>query len=119
MAIVGEQHGIFPRLKAFVESGKPVRACVAMSVAALLTYISPFCCSITIHSHSRMLSPNQVWGTCAGMILLSDKAVMQKNGGQALVGGLDVEVCRNYFGSQVWGFVGGWKSGFQIMLVGR
>lgn len=25
MAIVGEQHGIFPRLKAFVQSGKPVR----------------------------------------------------------------------------------------------
>lgn len=43
----------------------------------------------------------QVWGTCAGMILLSDKAVMQKDGGQALVGGLDVEVCRNFFGSQV------------------
>lgn len=35
------------------------------------------------------------------MILLSDKAVMQKDGGQALVGGLDVEVCRNFFGSQV------------------
>lgn len=26
MAIVGEQHGIFPKLKSFVESGKPVRA---------------------------------------------------------------------------------------------
>lgn len=65
MAIVGERHGIFPKLKEFVQGGKPV------------------------------------WGTCAGMILLSDKAVMQKTGGQPLIGGLDVEVCRNYFGSQV------------------
>jgi len=65
MAIVGERHGIFLKLKAFVQEGKPV------------------------------------WGTCAGMILLSNKAVMQKEGGQPLIGGLDVEVCRNYFGSQV------------------
>lgn len=72
MAIVGERHGIFPKLKEFVQGGKPV------------------------------------WGTCAGMILLSDKAVMQKTGGQPLIGGLDVEVCRNYFGSQV-GHAGGDK----------
>ncbi|CAM9552506.1 unnamed protein product, partial [Phaeothamnion confervicola] len=44
------------------------------------------------------------WGTCAGMILLSDSALMQKQGGQSLVGGLDVEVCRNYFGSQISSF---------------
>lgn len=35
------------------------------------------------------------------MILLSDHAIKQKEGGQSLIGGLDVEVCRNYFGSQV------------------
>jgi 5'-phosphate synthase pdxT subunit len=35
------------------------------------------------------------------MILLSNSAVPQKTGGQALVGGLDIEVCRNFFGSQV------------------
>mmetsp|Transcript_19575 Transcript_19575/g.29011 ORF Transcript_19575/g.29011 Transcript_19575/m.29011 type:complete len:256 (-) Transcript_19575:95-862(-) len=45
-----------------------------------------------------------IWGTCAGMILLSDRALMQKEGGQPLVGGLDVEVCRNYFGSQISSF---------------
>ncbi|CAM9098597.1 unnamed protein product [Discosporangium mesarthrocarpum] len=49
-----------------------------------------------------------VWGTCAGMILLSDHALMTKQGGQSLVGGLDVEVCRNYFGAQ--------KSSFEIPL---
>ena len=38
------------------------------------------------------------------MILLSNTAVYQKTGGQALVGGMDVEVCRNFFGSQVQSF---------------
>lgn len=41
-------------------------------------------------------------GTCAGLILLSNTAVMQRVGGQALVGGLDIHVCRNYFGSQLY-----------------
>lgn len=45
-----------------------------------------------------------VWGTCAGMILLADGAVGQKLGGQALVGGLHVQVCRNFFGAQVASF---------------
>jgi 5'-phosphate synthase pdxT subunit len=43
---------------------------------------------------------NPVWGTCAGMILLADHAVGQKQGGQPLIGGLDVTVNRNYFGRQ-------------------
>ena len=48
-----------------------------------------------------------VWGTCAGMILLAEKcigtsAVIQD--GQALIGGVDITVCRNYFGSQVSSF---------------
>jgi len=42
-----------------------------------------------------------IWGTCAGMILLSDHAIKKAESGQSLVGGLDVYVCRNYFGSQV------------------
>jgi len=47
------------------------------------------------------------WGTCAGMILLAEScvgasAVIQE--GQALVGGMDMLVCRNYFGSQVSSF---------------
>jgi 5'-phosphate synthase pdxT subunit len=42
-----------------------------------------------------------VWGTCAGMILLSNQAIKQRKGGQALIGGLDVQICRNYFGSQI------------------
>jgi 5'-phosphate synthase pdxT subunit len=41
-----------------------------------------------------------IWGTCAGMILLANRAVGQKQGGQPLIGGLDVTVNRNYFGRQ-------------------
>jgi 5'-phosphate synthase pdxT subunit len=49
-----------------------------------------------------------VWGTCAGMILLADHAVGQKQGGQPLIGGLDVTVNRNYFGRQ--------NQSFEILL---
>lgn len=47
------------------------------------------------------------WGTCAGMILLAERcvgasAVIQD--GQALIGGMDILVCRNYFGSQISSF---------------
>ncbi|KAL3684827.1 hypothetical protein R1sor_002849 [Riccia sorocarpa] len=45
-----------------------------------------------------------VWGTCAGLIFLADKAVGQKAGGQALLGGLDCTVHRNFFGSQLNSF---------------
>lgn len=45
-----------------------------------------------------------IWGTCAGMILLAARATGQKQGGQPLLGGLDVTVNRNYFGRQVDSF---------------
>jgi pyridoxal 5'-phosphate synthase pdxT subunit len=47
---------------------------------------------------------NPTWGTCAGMILLAEQAVGQKQGGQALIGGLNVTVNRNYFGRQIHSF---------------
>ncbi len=49
-------------------------------------------------------SGRPTWGTCAGMILLADRAEGQKQGGQQLIGGLDVTVNRNYFGRQVNSF---------------
>ncbi|KAI3844527.1 hypothetical protein MKX03_006912 [Papaver bracteatum] len=45
-----------------------------------------------------------VWGTCAGLIFLADKAIGKKEGGQELVGGLDCTVHRNFFGSQIQSF---------------
>ncbi|XP_078427932.1 pyridoxine biosynthesis 2 [Wolffia australiana] len=68
MAKLAEYHNLFPALRDFVKTGKPV------------------------------------WGTCAGLIFLADKAVGQKTGGQELVGGLDCTVHRNFFGSQVESF---------------
>lgn len=49
-------------------------------------------------------SGSPTWGTCAGLILLADRAEGQKLGGQPLIGGLDVTVNRNYFGRQVDSF---------------
>ncbi|KAJ7980982.1 Pyridoxal biosynthesis protein PDX2 [Quillaja saponaria] len=45
-----------------------------------------------------------VWGTCAGLIFLANKATGQKTGGQELIGGLDCTVNRNFFGSQIQSF---------------
>ena len=45
-----------------------------------------------------------VMGTCAGLIFLANDVAGQKLGGQQLVGGLDVTVHRNFFGSQVDSF---------------
>ena len=46
-----------------------------------------------------------VWGTCAGLIFLADRLESgSKEGGQELLGGLDVGVNRNFFGSQIDSF---------------
>ena len=45
-----------------------------------------------------------IWGTCAGMIMLSQHAKHTEEGGQTLIGGLDVQVSRNFFGAQVHSF---------------
>ncbi|KAJ6807917.1 putative pyridoxal 5'-phosphate synthase subunit PDX2 [Iris pallida] len=45
-----------------------------------------------------------VWGTCAGLIFLANKAIGQKTGGQEFIGGLDCTVHRNFFGSQLQSF---------------
>ncbi|WBY57468.1 pyridoxine biosynthesis protein PDX2 [Plasmodium yoelii yoelii] len=49
-----------------------------------------------------------VWGTCAGCILLSEKVEKTKDdnieneyGNEFSLGGLDIEITRNYYGSQV------------------
>ncbi|KAK9867479.1 hypothetical protein WJX84_010165 [Apatococcus fuscideae] len=47
---------------------------------------------------------NPLWGTCAGLIFLANRAVGQKVGGQALLGGLDCLVHRNFFGAQIRSF---------------
>jgi pyridoxal 5'-phosphate synthase pdxT subunit len=52
-------------------------------------------------------SHKPTWGTCAGMILLAEQCVGASaviENGQSLIGGMDILVCRNYFGSQVSSF---------------
>lgn len=49
-------------------------------------------------------SGKPVWGTCAGLILLADRIEGGRPAGQALIGGLDVTVSRNYFGRQIDSF---------------
>ncbi|KAL2170248.1 hypothetical protein VTG60DRAFT_5024 [Thermothelomyces hinnuleus] len=46
-----------------------------------------------------------VWGTCAGLVMLAEQAAATKQGGQELVGGLDVRVLRNRYGTQLQSFV--------------
>ncbi|KAF3911823.1 hypothetical protein AA313_de0208115 [Arthrobotrys entomopaga] len=63
-----------------------------------------------VAERSKLLEPlrefvkKPVWGTCAGMILLAEEANRTKKGGQELIGGLDVRVKRNHFGSQTESF---------------
>lgn len=45
-----------------------------------------------------------IWGTCAGLIFLANRATGTKEGGQALLGGLDCLVHRNFFGAQINSF---------------
>lgn len=55
----------------------------------------------------EFMKTKPTWGTCAGMILLADQCVGASaviENGQALIGGIDILVCRNYFGSQVSSF---------------
>lgn len=58
-------------------------------------------------------SGRPVMGTCAGLIFLADEVAGQKQGGQELVGGLDVTVRRNFFGSQVDSFQTALQATFQ------
>jgi 5'-phosphate synthase pdxT subunit len=53
-------------------------------------------------------SGKPTWGTCAGMILLSNHCIgtsaVIENNQRLMIGGLNVLVCRNYFGSQISSF---------------
>lgn len=53
---------------------------------------------------ARRVQRKPTWGTCAGLILLSEQANAIKKGGQDLIGGLAVRVHRNHFGRQIESF---------------
>ncbi|KAJ3313641.1 hypothetical protein HDV04_001651 [Boothiomyces sp. JEL0838] len=54
---------------------------------------------------SFIQSGKPVFGTCAGLIMLSNEITNQKKGGQVNLGGLDITVERNAFGAQLDSFV--------------
>lgn len=49
----------------------------------------------------QFINAKPVWGTCAGAILLAQAVENTKKGGQELLGGINVTVARNGWGSQV------------------
>jgi len=81
MGLIGSHDGTWDALKTFI-NGSP-------------------------HDNKSNTSGKPTWGTCAGMVLLSDRCVGTSaviENGQSLIGGLDILVCRNYFGSQISSF---------------
>lgn len=73
---------------------------------SIFSFLRVFSCLVrkltSCHPPRRQKKP--VWGTCAGLILLSDEANATKQGGQELIGGLGVRVHRNHFGRQIESF---------------
>jgi 5'-phosphate synthase pdxT subunit len=55
-----------------------------------------------VREHINKKKP--VWGTCAGMILLANN-IVGKIEGQKNIGGLDITIHRNFFGSQLNSFI--------------
>jgi 5'-phosphate synthase pdxT subunit len=53
-----------------------------------------------------------VWGTCAGAILLADGGIEGGKRGQEVLGGVDVKIGRNGWGSQVC--LGEWRQPFPV-----
>lgn len=60
--------------------------------------------SVNAHADPARVQKKPTWGTCAGLILLSEQANATKKGGQELIGGLGVRVHRNHFGRQIESF---------------
>lgn len=61
--------------------------------------------------------PGVVWGTCAGLILLSDEVAGQKQGGQATVSKLTLFTNQNTLSHQTMGFFILQTSQYKIPLV--
>ena len=87
IALVAESSGLLEPLRDFVK-------CVILS---MVDDGHTNCNTCRVHR-------KPTWGTCAGLILLAESANRVKQGGQELIGGLDVRVNRNHFGRQVESF---------------
>jgi pyridoxal 5'-phosphate synthase pdxT subunit len=87
MAIVARRLGLLEPLRQFV---KYVRTPTSLNMMTNIV---------------QRVDNKPVWGTCAGLVMLAEEASATKEGGQELVGGLDVRVLRNRYGTQIQSFV--------------
>lgn len=90
-------------------SRRPIRLTGAVAGFRKVSLPSPQSTFASSLLNYACLAPRRVhrkptWGTCAGLILLAESANRTKQGGQELIGGLDVRVNRNHFGRQTESF---------------
>ena len=83
MGLVAQRCGILDDIRGVIRNGVPV-------------FVSLLC----IFGSEGLTMPC-VKATCAGLIMMANEALHAKDGGQPLIGGLDVVVDRNHFGSQL------------------
>eukprot|EP00842_Homolaphlyctis_polyrhiza_P004077 jgi/Hompol1/4670/HPOL_003807-RA len=111
-----EHINILTRLSDVVESATAIKTAAPLTDGSIDALILPGGESTTIAliaERNGLMEPlrewvrngKPIWGTCAGMILLADSAQGTKQGGQALIGGLHVQVQRNAFGQQIDSFI--------------
>ena len=127
MALIAERWGLIPELKSFAKEGRPIwgtcaglifladRASGAISAWAFLKPISPALCMqpLTTTQHKRAAAPYPVRffavlnSIARGVFKSLRHAPVEqgrRRGGQALLGGLDCSVHRNFFGAQMNSF---------------
>jgi len=94
MALVAERSGLLKPLQQWIASGRPVWVRSGLGCRATEPRRNLF------RQHEAPDAAG-TQGTCAGMIMIAKEAEHTKEGGQQLLGVMDIKVSRNYFGSQV------------------
>ena len=87
-----------------IPGGESTTIALVAEREGLLTHLREFVKSLPLPSIVDSRKKNPTWGTCAGLILLSEKTSNPKKNGQELIGGLPICTTRNYFGSQIASF---------------
>jgi len=99
MALVAERSGLLKPLQQWIASGRPVWVRLPTAAAGRRDRRAAYPPPPRGLTHLARAGGAQ--GTCAGMIMIAKEAEHTKEGGQPLLGVMDIKVSRNYFGSQV------------------
>jgi 5'-phosphate synthase pdxT subunit len=111
MALVAERWGLIPELRGFAQQGKPIwGTCAGMiflaerAQGAVRQCVAAGVCGP--HNKSTQLLPMRAHNKSHASASASPALLHagQKEGGQALLGGLDITVSRNFFGAQINSF---------------